>query len=109
MAPPERQAHGLGLFREDGVMGDDGSFEVESRWKEQVFYWEGERGFLFDAGWGVSPPVLYVPPADEWEGCTPAWMHGRRDLILSRLEARSRHRIAEGPYPRSQGELTREL
>ncbi|MFB2585832.1 hypothetical protein [Herbiconiux liukaitaii] len=87
---------------------DERNFEVEARWKEEVYYWEGERGFLFDAGWGVEPPVLYVPTAEDWEACTPPWMHGRRDLILSRLDGFARHRLREGPYPASQRGLTRE-
>lgn len=89
-------------------MTDEAPFELEARWKEQVFYWEGRHGFLFDAGWGVEPPVLYVPPAGEWDACTPPWMHGRRDVILSRLDGFARHRLAEGPYPRTQQGLTRE-
>lgn len=37
------------------------SYRVELRWKEEVLYWEDRRGFAFDAGWGSTPPTLYVP------------------------------------------------
>ncbi|GAA1676353.1 hypothetical protein [Microbacterium lacus] len=79
--------------------GDDDTFEVEGRWKEEVIYWEGSRGFIFDAGWGVTPLVLYVPPEDEWDAVTPEWMVGRRALIVSRLTERSGHVLLEGTYP----------
>ena len=87
---------------------EDEDFEVQARWKEEVYYWEGLRGFLFDAGWGVEPPVLYVPPADEWDASTPDWMHGRRDLILARLDGYARHRLVEGPYPGPGRTITRQ-
>ena len=73
------------------------AFEVEHRWKEQVFYREGENVFLFDGGWGVTPRALYVPPAADWDAATPPWMHGRRDEIVARL-AQTGDRIVEGPY-----------
>lgn len=77
-----------------------GEFEVETRWKETVFYREGGDEFVFDGGWGVKPPVLYVPSPDEWDDSTPPWMHGRRDIIVERLAQETGHRIAVGPYPR---------
>ena len=80
--------------------GDDlaSEFEVESRWKEQVIYWEGRDGFVFDAGWGVDPPVLYVPSAQDWDRVTAGWMAGRHDLIVARLTERSGHRVEVGAY-----------
>ena len=77
---------------------EDVTFEVEGRWKEEVVYWEGSRGFVFDAGWGVEPHVLYVPPEDEWDSVTAEWMVGRRALIVSRLAERSGHVVREGGY-----------
>lgn len=74
------------------------SFEVEQRWKELVVYWEGGRGFALDAGWGVRPPVLYVPPAADWDETTPPWLHGRRDEVVRRLAEGSKHVVEEGPY-----------
>ncbi|WP_439591273.1 hypothetical protein [Microbacterium sp.] len=78
-------------------MSDD--FTVEPRWKERVLYREGDRVFDFDGGWGVAPPALYVPPAQEWDAMTPPWMHGRRAEIVARLAEETGHTIVEGPYP----------
>ncbi|WP_157001051.1 hypothetical protein [Agromyces laixinhei] len=78
--------------------GEDMTFEVEGRWKEEVIYWEGSRGFVFDAGWGVQPLVLYVPSEAEWDSVTAEWMVGRRALIVSRLAERSGHVLREGGY-----------
>lgn len=77
----------------------DDAFEVEPRWKEQVFYRENGREFLFDGGWGVTPPSLYVPTAAAWDRCTPSWLQGRRDIVIERLAQATGHRIVEGPYP----------
>jgi hypothetical protein len=74
------------------------TFEVEGRWKEEVIYWEGSRGFVFDAAWGVQPLVLYVPSEDEWDSVTAEWMVGRRALIVSRLVERSGHVLREGAH-----------
>ncbi|WP_229939430.1 hypothetical protein [Plantibacter cousiniae (nom. nud.)] len=87
--------------------GEDAEFEVEPRWKEEVVYWEGAEGFVFDAGWGVDPPVLYIPFPEEWDAVTAPWMHGRRDEIVERLRRHSRHRIEPGPYPGPGRRVTR--
>lgn len=76
-----------------------GEFRIEARWKEEVIYWEGDRGYLFDAGWGVTPGALYVPAAEDWSLVTPEWMHGRRDEIVARLVEHSHHDVIdEAPY-----------
>lgn len=33
---------------------DDCNYRIEFRWKEQVIYWEGDSGFIFDGGWGFA-------------------------------------------------------
>jgi hypothetical protein len=66
-------------------------FRIEYRWKEEVVYWEGSRGFLFDAGWGVEPPVLYVPSPDVWQDVMPDWLRDRRGIVVQRLEQHSEH------------------
>lgn len=71
----------------------DGSYEIEPRWKEEVVYWEGARGCVFDAGWGVDPGVLYVPSPASWDSAVPHWLRGRREEVVSRLAEHSRHRI----------------
>lgn len=72
----------------------DGSYQIEPRWKEEVVYWEGAHGYVFDAGWGVDPGVLYVPSSASWDSAVPQWLQGRRDEVVSRLAEHSRHRIA---------------
>ncbi|MGI9823621.1 hypothetical protein [Agromyces sp. Marseille-Q5079] len=74
------------------------TFDVQSRWKEEVVYWEGAEGFVFDAGWGVDPRVLYVPSPADWDAVTAHWMAGRREEIVGRLLEESGHRIEIGPY-----------
>jgi len=70
-------------------------FLIQHRWKEQVAYWEGERGFVFDAAWGVTPPILYVPSPDVWAEVVPTWLRGRRDQVVRRLRRRSGHVLEE--------------
>ena len=46
----------------------DRSYSIRQRWKEEVIYQEGDREFVFSAGWGVTPPVgegvLGFPPVE---------------------------------------------
>lgn len=74
---------------------DDGNFRIEAVWKELVEYWEGDRGYVFDAAWGVEPGNLYVPAPEDWDAATPEWMNGRRDEIVARLIAFSHHNVVE--------------
>jgi hypothetical protein len=74
-------------------LGD--GFRIESRWKEEVIYWEGDHGFRFDAGWGVDPSVLYVPSAGIWQEVMPAWLRDRRDVVVARLQQHSEHVLQE--------------
>lgn len=64
---------------------EEDGFEVEFRWKEEIVYWEGPDGFLFDGGWGVSPAVTYVPAAALWSEVMPDWLRERRDVVVARL------------------------
>lgn len=59
-------------------------------------YWEGDAGFLFHGGWGVTPPVVVVPSPEVWDEVVPSWLQGRRDVVLSRLRNEGGHRIEEG-------------
>lgn len=71
-------------------------YEIEFRWKEQVFYWEGSRGLYLDGGWGVRPFVTYFPSAAKWPEVAPEWALDRRELILQRLiDHGPQHRVAE--------------
>lgn len=66
-------------------------FEVVAEWKESVHYWEGGRGYRFDADWSVTPGVMYVPAPEIWNSCVPDWMEDRREEIVERLRTHSGH------------------
>ena len=70
---------------------------MEFRWKEEVIYWEGERGFAFDGAWGHDPLSTYVPTVAAWDNCVPPWMRGRRDVIVERLRAEAGHVVEDDP------------
>lgn len=78
-----------------GAPAPDPAFHVEQKWKEEVVYREGARTYTFDAGWGVAPPVLYVPTAELWAAVMPPWLRDRRAEVLDRLRQRSGHVIEE--------------
>jgi hypothetical protein len=92
---------------------DGGRFAIEWRWKEEVVYWEGGHGFLFDAGWGVDPPWLYVPSPRIWDVVVPRWLTGRRPEVVERLVAHSGHRVMDDdagydwPEAEAKGPATR--
>ncbi len=71
----------MSIYRGDG-------YAIEHRWKEEVIYWEGDQGFLFDGGWGSEPLTLYVPDAETRSTVLPDWLRDRRELVLSRLADR---------------------
>jgi hypothetical protein len=75
-------------------MDEHGEYEVEFRWKEEVVYWEGDQGFLFDGGWGTQPHVTYVPDEDGWE-LLPTWLASRRAIVLDRLRRTEGHVVTE--------------
>jgi hypothetical protein len=74
---------------------DGGTYRIESRWKEEVVYWEGERGFVFNAAWGVRPPILYLPSDRLWDRAVPDWLKWRRVEVVQRLSAHSGHVVEE--------------
>lgn len=80
---------------------------VQFRWKEEVIYWEGDVGYIFDGGWGADPPVTYVPTAGRWDEVVPDWLRGRHAEVVTRLEQEPGHVLEEDP--RFQGGGWREL
>ena len=78
-------------------MTNDEPFEIQFRWKEEVIYWEGDRGFVFDGGWGVDPIETYVPDDENWDRVMPDWLVGRRDLVVERLVANPSHLVRADP------------
>ena len=89
----------------------DRAFDLEFRWKEELVYWEGDRGCVFEGGWGVQPPVTVVPDASTWDRVVPEWLRGRRDEVCERLRAEPGHVLREergdAAQPRPLREVTR--
>ncbi len=70
-----------------------------TQWKEQLFIRnEDGKEFLFDCGWGVEPPVAYLPAASDWRRCTPSWLHKQRQEVIAVMQHHG-HRVEDGPYP----------
>jgi hypothetical protein len=70
-------------------------YKVEGRWKERLVYCEDGREFEFDCGWGVKPPVAYVPSEEIWDRVVPDWLRGRRAEVVARLLADGGHRLED--------------
>jgi len=70
-------------------------WRLESPWKEVMIYWEGDHGYRFDCAWGVEPAHLYVPPAAIWDASVPAWLRGRRSIVVDRLRQGSGHDVLD--------------
>lgn len=67
-------------------------------WKEIIIVTDEEdRTFVFSCGWGVQPPVAYVPAEADWSRCTPPWLHGRRDEVIGVMTTLG-HVVHDGPY-----------
>jgi hypothetical protein len=68
------------------------------RWKEELII-NDERGrtFTFDCGWGLNPPVAYVPPLAEWRRCVPVWLRERRAEVVEAMKTIG-HAVKDGPY-----------
>jgi hypothetical protein len=70
---------------------------IEYRWKQEVVYWEGDRGFIFDGEWGVEPMVTYVPDDESWDILVPEWLRGRRKEVVARLEDEEGYVVNDDP------------
>jgi len=70
-------------------------FEIEFRWKEQVIYWEGAKGCVFQGAWGVNPLVTIVPDATTWDRVVPPFLLGRHDEVLANLRSDPGHDVRE--------------
>ena len=69
------------------------------QWKEELIITdESGRAFTFDCGWGVTPPVAYVPAVVDWAKCVPTWLHERRDEAIAAMKLTG-HVVKDGPYP----------
>jgi hypothetical protein len=67
------------------------------KWKEQLIYEEGPNSHAFECGWGVSPPHVSVPAAEDWDAVMPPFLRGRRDEIVKMLREKSGHVVDEDP------------
>lgn len=75
------------------------SLTAQPRWKEEIVVGdEAGQSFVVDCGWGVDPPVAYVPSMQDWKRCMPAWLWERRDELIEVLRGAG-HVVHEGPYP----------
>lgn len=70
-----------------------------AEWKEILTVTDEDgESFVFSCGWGVEPPVAYVPAEADWRRCMPAWLHGRRDEVIALMVSMG-HVVHEGNYP----------
>ena len=74
---------------------DGGSFRISYEWKEMLTYWEGDKGFVFECGWGVDPGTVVVPNDEYWDKVVPPWLVGRRAEVVDRLTKHSGHIVKE--------------
>ena len=58
-------------------------------------YWEGDKGFVFECGWGVDPGTVVVPNDEYWDKVVPPWLVGRRAEVVDRLTKHSGHIVKE--------------
>ncbi|MBU3750891.1 MAG: hypothetical protein FGM52_10660 [Mycobacterium sp.] len=75
------------------------SLTGHTEWKE-ILIVEDEAGhsFTFSCGWGVEPPVAYVPAVADWLRCVPPWLGDRRDEVIALMQQMG-HIVADSPYP----------
>lgn len=74
------------------------ALKATAKWKEElVINDERDRSFVFDCGWGVDPPVAYIPPIEQWERIVPDWLKERRAEVVEAMK-KSNHLVEEGWY-----------
>ncbi len=70
-----------------------------TQWKEELIVTDEDgESFCFGCGWGVEPPVAYLPAAADWRRCVPAFLGDRRDEVIGVMESLN-HVVRVGPYP----------
>jgi hypothetical protein len=73
-------------------------FRFDWRWKEELHYCEGDHSQVFHCGWGVSPPIVFLPSQGGWDAKMPDWLHGRRAELVARIEQHSGHVVASADW-----------
>ena len=73
-------------------------FTVQPRWKEEIVV-TSDTGlqFILGCGWGVEPPVAYVPSEQDWNRCTPGWLWDYRAALIEAIRGTG-HVVKEGAY-----------
>jgi hypothetical protein len=72
-------------------------------WKEIITVTDEDgQSFTFSCGWGVEPPVAYIPAEADWRRSMPPWLHERRGEVITLLES-MRHVVDDGTYPDWRG------
>ena len=75
----------------------------QAEWKEILTVTdENGHAFVFSCGWGVEPPVAYVPAEADWARCMPPWLHARRDEVTALMKSMG-HVVHEDQYPDWRG------
>ena len=70
----------------------------QTDWKEILTVTdEGGQSFVFYCGWGVEPPVAYVPAESDWRRGVPPWLYDRRDEVIALMTTMG-HVVHDGPY-----------
>jgi len=72
-------------------------------WKEIINVSDEDgRVFTVTCGWGVTPPVAYLPAEADWRRTMPPWLHGRRAEVITLIESMG-HVVDEWAYPDWRG------
>jgi hypothetical protein len=79
------------------------AYKLYPKWKELLVYEEGGNSYSFECGWGVSPGVVYVQAAEDWDAVLPEFLRGRRDEIVAVLRERCDHTVEEDPPRKEKG------
>lgn len=75
------------------------SLTGRAEWKEILTVTdETGNSFTFSCGWGVEPPVAYLPAAADWIRCVPPWLSGRRAEVITVMQQMG-HAVADDPNP----------
>ena len=70
-----------------------------TQWKEELIVIDEQgNSFCFGCGWGVEPPVAYIPAEKDWTRCVPDWLHARRDEVIEVMKQQD-HVVHEWDYP----------
>lgn len=70
-----------------------------AEWKEILIITDEDgRSFTVSCGWGVEPPVAYLPAAADWPGSVPPWLSGRREEVIALLQQMG-HVVHDDPRP----------